>query len=312
METLSNLECFVKSAELASFSEAARQLGLTPAAVSRNVGALEANLGVRLFQRSTRRLYLTEAGERFLESIGPSLDTLQHAIRDAAAGNDEPSGTLKVSLSPTLGLLHVMPHLPAFLQRYPRVVPEWHFDSRPVDLVAEGYDAAIGGGFDLSPGVVARPIGPAHIVPVASPGYLAGRTAPIGPADLAEHDGIVIRSSGSGRIKRWQVRDRTGNEERLLLRETIIVDEPLAMMTAARLGLGIAMLAVADIVEDLAAGTLVRVLPDWYADAGTISLYYPSRTMLPAKTRAFVEFYLERFEAAQTVNRFSAVAGSNE
>lgn len=305
METLSNLESFVKSAELASFSEAARRLGLTPAAVSRNVATLETNLGVRLFQRSTRRLYLTEAGERFLDSIGPSLDTLQGAIQDASSDNADPAGTLKVSLSPTIGLLHFLPNLPDFLRRYPRITPEWHFDSRPVDLVAEGYDAAVGGGFDLAPGVIARPLGPAHVVLVASPAYLAGRPPVMSPGDVDGHVGIVIRSAGSGRVKRWHVRDAAGAEEILPLHPTIVLSDPVAVLTAVRLGLGTAMLAMADVADDLRKGVLVRVLPAWYADVGTISLYYPSRKHLPAKTRAFVDYYVQYFEQLDAPTHFS-------
>ncbi len=157
METLANLESFVRSAESSSFSEAARRLALTPAAVSRNVAMLERNLGVRLFQRSTRKLTLTEAGERFLASIAGNLDALQSAIAALAGDGGAPAGTLKVSMSPTFGVEHILPLLPAFLERYPLVRPDWYFENRPVDLIAEGYDAAIGGGFELAPGVVSRP-----------------------------------------------------------------------------------------------------------------------------------------------------------
>ncbi|NKJ08958.1 DNA-binding transcriptional LysR family regulator [Rhizobium sp. SG741] len=173
METLANLESFVRTAEHGSFSEAARRMSLTPAAVSRNVAMLERNLGIRLFHRSTRKLVLTEAGESFRLAVSDSLDTIQAAIGGAAV-QGEPKGVLKVSLPPTLGVLHILPHLPKFLSLYPGVKPEFHFDARPVDLVADGYDTAIGGGFDLNPGIVARTLAPAHIIAVASPGYMAG------------------------------------------------------------------------------------------------------------------------------------------
>jgi DNA-binding transcriptional LysR family regulator len=173
METLANLESFVRSAETGSFSAAARVLALTPAAVSRNVAILERNIGVRLFQRSTRKLSLTEAGERFLTSIGGNLEALQTAISAVSSDQGEPTGVLKVSLAPTFGIDHVLPLLPAFLARYPLIRPEWHFENRPVDLIAEGYDAAIGGGFKLTPGVVSRTLAAAHVVAVASPTNLA-------------------------------------------------------------------------------------------------------------------------------------------
>src|SRR5712671_4849636 len=239
METLANLEAFVRSAENHSFSEAARQLGLTPAAVSRNIAMLERNLGVRLFQRSTRKLVLTEIGERFLLSIESNLEALQAAIADVAADNDEPAGVLKVSMSPTFGLTHIMPLLPAFLARHPRVKPEWHFENRPVDLVSEGYDAAIGGGFDLSPRIVSRTLAPAHIVAVASPDYMVGRAPPMNPSDLVAHNGIVMRSLRTGRILQWTLCNSAGTEMPGPLAEMIIVNNPAAMREAVRLGLGV-------------------------------------------------------------------------
>src|SRR5580693_2990853 len=124
METLANLESFARSAETGSFSAAARRLALTPAAVSRNVALLERNLSVRLFQRSTRKLTLTEAGERFLVEIGGNLDALQAAIAAVSGERSEPAGVLKVSMAPTFGLAYVMPLLPAFIARYPMVRPD--------------------------------------------------------------------------------------------------------------------------------------------------------------------------------------------
>src|ERR1700761_7657816 len=183
METLANLESFVRSAETGSFSAAARRLMLTPAAGSRNVALLERNLGVRLFQRSTRKLTLSEAGERFLMEIGGNLEALQAAIASVSNDRSEPAGVLRVSMAPTFGITDVMPLLPAFLVRYPMIRPAWQFENRPVDLIEEGYDAALGGGFDLAPGVVSRPLAPAHLVAVASPAYMAGRKKPGDPRD---------------------------------------------------------------------------------------------------------------------------------
>src|SRR5690242_5689744 len=171
METLANLESFVRSAETGGFSAAARRLSLTPAAVSRNVAQLEANLGVRLFQRSTRRLTLTEAGERFLAAVSGGLDSVKAAIASVSADSTAPAGVLRVSMGTIFGLHYVLPMLPEFRKRYPRITPDWHFDNRAVDLVREGFDAAIGGGFELTPGVVARELVRVHIVAVASPSY---------------------------------------------------------------------------------------------------------------------------------------------
>ena len=309
METLANLESFVRSAETGGFSAAARRLALTPAAVSRNVAMLERNLGVRLFQRSTRKLTLTEAGEQFLASIGGTLDALQAAIAAVATDRGEPAGVLKVSMPPTFGIDHVLPMLPAFLARHPRIRPEWHFGNRPVDLIAEGYDAAIGGGFELAPGVVSRPLAPAHVVAVAAPAYMDGGTPPADPAGLAEFAGIVMRSSRTGRVRQWTMRDAAGAEMAATPAETIVVNDPAAMREAARLGLGVALLALADVASWLDRGELVRLVPRWYADAGAISIYYASRQLMPAKTRAFVDFVIGAFEREGLAERFAGSPG---
>lgn len=295
METLANLESFVRSAETGSFSAAARLLALTPAAVSRNVAMLERNIGVRLFQRSTRKLFLTEAGEGFLASISGNLQGLQAAISAVSSDRGEPAGVLKVSLAPTFGIGHVLPLLPAFLARYPLIRPEWHFENRQVDLIAEGYDAAIGGGFELTPGIIARTLAAADIVAVASPAYLAGRTLPAGPADLLGHTGIVMRGMRTGRVRQWVMRDGAGHEASATLNENIVLNDPAAMREAALLGLGVTLLVLPDVVTQLQRGELVRLLPDWKADAGPISLYYPSRTLMPAKTRVFIDFVMAAF-----------------
>lgn len=305
METLANLESFVRSAEGGSFAEAARRLSLTPAAISRNVAMLERNLGVRLFHRSTRRLTLTEAGERFLHAIGTNLDALQVAIAEVAADNGEPHGILKVSMSPTFGMAYILPLLPGFMARYPRIRPEWHFENRQVDLVAEGYDAAIGGAVELSPGIVSRTLAPAHIIAVAAPSYMARRATPAEPRDLAGLDGIAMRSLRTGRTRVWTLRDAHGQEQAAPLAETIIVNDPAAMRETAIMGLGITMLAVPDALPALDSGTLVRLLPDWYADAGGINLYYSTRILLPAKTRAFVDHVVSAFARERLTERFA-------
>lgn len=309
METLSNLECFVRAAEAASFSEAARRLGLTPAAVSRNVAMLEKNLGARLFQRSTRRLRLTEAGERLLAGIGANLDALQLALAAVSTGHDEPGGVLKVTVSPTFGMDYLMPLLPGFLARYPRIKPEWHFENRQVDLVGEGYDAAIGGGFGLNPGVVARTLAPAHLVAVAAPSWLGERALPRHPGELAGFDAIGMRFLQSGRLRDWTMRNAAGEEAPLEMRTLAVLSDPQAVRAAALMGLGVAVLSMPDVRACLEQGSLVRLLPDWYVDAGAISLYYPSRALLPAKTRAFVDFVVEAFERDGLARKLAAVPG---
>jgi DNA-binding transcriptional LysR family regulator len=299
MAHLQHLISFVQTAEHGSFSAAARSLGLTPAGVSKNVARLEAGLGVRLFHRSTRRLSLTESGERFLRQVDQPLEALRGAMTGVRERDEAPAGTLKVSMGQAFGRRFVVPLLAEFLSRYPAVVPDWHFDNRPVDLVGEGFDAAIGGGFDLTPGVVARELARVHIVAVAAPAYLSGRELPRHPDDLGGFDGIMRRSSPTGRVRPWTLRSRRGVDQAVPCRPRVIFSDPEAIAQAALLGLGVALLPMPFAFAAIASGELVRLLPGWYHDAGPLSLYYPTRQMLPAKTRVFAEFVAERFRQAE-------------
>lgn len=200
-------------------------------------------------------------------------------------------------MPPSIGLAHILPLLPPFLAKYPQIRPEWHFENRPVDLIAEHYDAAIGGAFDLAPSLVARTLAPVHVVAVASPGYMRGRTPPADPSQLAAYSGIVMRSLHTGRIRQWMLRNESGIEIAGALTETIVVNDPAAMREVARLGLGVALIALIDVLLDLERGDLIRLLPDWYADAGALSLYYTSRTFISAKTRVFVDFVVNAFQS---------------
>lgn len=293
MKELSNLESFIRSAEAGSFSAAARRLGLTAAAVSRNVARLETRLGLRLFHRSTRHLTLTESGERFFREAGAGMETLERALANVSVAASQPSGTLKLSMSPSFGADYVVPLLPEFMARFPAVVLDLHLENRPVDLIQEGFDAAIGGGFELPSGVVARELARAHVVAVASPAYVARAGKPRVPKDLVEHDGIVLRSPSSGRIRAWPLRSRAGEHAGVELRTRVLINDPESVCRCALLGLGIAFIATMNAVQHLRSGALVRLLPDWHADIGPISLYFSGRQRLPAKTRVFVDYIVD-------------------
>jgi DNA-binding transcriptional LysR family regulator len=312
MEPLNHLESFVQSAEGGSFSAAARRLGLTPAAVSKNVARLEARLGVRLFQRSTRSLTLTEGGERFLAQIGPALSTLKEAVAGIATDDGQPAGTLKVSMGQAFGREHVLPMMGDFLARYPAILPDWYFDNQQVDLVGEGFDAAIGGGIELSAGLVARELARIHVVAVASPAYMQGRRKPKHPSELAALDALLRRSSPTGRLRSWTLRpvrpaaqtsEATSEATVELPRPRAIFNDPEAIAHAALMGMGVAMLPMPFVERDLRSGALVRLLPEWYQDAGALWLYYPSKKLLPPKTRVFIDFVLERFRGEKFAQR---------
>jgi len=306
IDPFSHLDSFIHSAEAGSFSAAARRLGLSPAGVSKNVARLEASLGVRLFQRSTRKLSLTEEGEQFLREVGPAWHRIGEAIDLVRQGAGHPSGPLKVALAPAVGRMHFVPLLEAFHRDYPGIVPDLHFENRQVDLIAEGFDVAIGGGVELTQGLVARELARVQLLVAAAPSYLARHPAPAHPDELAGHDGIARRSIRSGRLQSWTLRTADGQEAAAEFRPVAVFDDPEAMARGAASGLGVAVLPAPHARPLLDSGELVRILPDWYADAGPLFLYYSSRKLLPAKTRVFVEFVAARFRELGLARRFMA------
>ncbi|NID15029.1 LysR family transcriptional regulator [Luteibacter yeojuensis] len=307
MDTLNGIACFIRSAESGSFAAAARVLGLTPAAVGKNVARLEAELGVRLFQRTTRRLSLTEAGEAFRQEVQGSLDQLNGAMSNARARTTGPAGELRVALPNAFGREYIVPMLDTFLQAYPTIRPDWRFDNRPVDLIADGFDVAIGGGFDLRPGVVARVLAPAHRILVAAPDAMEGGPRIAKPGDLKGREGILIRSPQTGRVRDWVLSNRYGAEAAVELDRRIVFDDPDAACHAAALGMGIALVAVQSALPWIERGRLRRVLPDWWVEGGNLSLYYAAQALLPQKIRVFIDHIVESFRQQDLSERFNAL-----
>ena len=229
METLSAVEAFVRSAEAGSFSAAARKLSLTPAAVSKSVAKLEDSLGARLFQRTTRRLSLTEAGEHLYGDASRGLTTLQDALARVSGERLEPTGTLKVSLAPSFGRVYVQPVLPAYLRACPKVTVDWHFENRQVDLVGENFDVGIGAGVELGAGIVAKELARVHIVAVASKAYLKANGAPKTPSELKDHQGVCFRSARTGKLRLWPLRNAAGKEHVDDLQQRVVFNEIEAM-----------------------------------------------------------------------------------
>jgi DNA-binding transcriptional LysR family regulator len=278
--------------------------------VGKNVARLEASLGIRLFQRSTRSLRLTEAGTRFLAEVSGSLATIQSAVANLADAEGQAAGILKVSMGNAFGREYIVPLLSDFLAQHPAIVPDWHFDNRQIDLIAEGFDAAIGGGFELPPGLVARELAPAHIVLLASKAYLADHPAITHPEQLKQHAGIFIRSPQTGRIRPWALingKDASHKEQMPInMQIRMIMSDPAAALEAAEQDLGIAVTSMPNALPYLANKRLVRVLPDWYADAGALSLYFSAQKLLPAKSRAFIDFVVSHFRKHKLAERFRA------
>ena len=309
METLSSIESFVRSAESGSFSAAARKLSLTPGAVSKNVARLEDNLGVRLFHRSTRRLTLTEAGEQFLLHVSGGLEAIQSAIANANNDSSQATGTLKVAMATAFGRDHILPLLGEFLTLYPGIVPDWRFDNRQVDLIGEGFDVAIGGGIDISPGVVVRELAKVHLILVASPQYIAQKGMPKTPSDLHKFDALKRYSEVTNHVMNWHLKSVSGEQVSIDLPAKAILNDPEALCHAAIAGLGIAQVPMPHAYSHLERGQLIRVLPQWHTDRGVISLYFAAKKHLPTKTRVFVDFIVDKFREQQLANKWDATKG---
>lgn len=307
METLSSIESFVRSAELGSFSAAARRLSLTPGGVSKNVAKLEADLGVRLLHRSTRSLTLTEAGEQFLAQVSGGLDAIQSAIASTSTVAGQPAGTLKVGMAMAFGRDHILPLLGEFLQSYPAIKPDWRFDNRQVDLIGEGFDVAIGGGIDIAPGVVVRELAKVHLILVASPEYLASKFIPKTPTDLQQLDALIRYSQTTNRTTPWHLKTLAGDQVTIELSPRATLNDPEMLCNAAIAGLGIAHVPMPHALRHLQSGALIRVLPEWYTEAGVISLYFAAKKLMPAKTRVFVDFIVDKFRVEHYAEKWSAI-----
>jgi DNA-binding transcriptional LysR family regulator len=312
MDTIAGITSFVCAAEVASFAEAGRRLAISSAAVGQNVARLEAHLGVRLFQRTTRSLALTEAGERFLIEVRDGLGSIQLALANTSCAVKGPSGTLKVSMGVGLAREYVLPALPKFLKKYPALVPDWHFENRPVDLIAEGFDAAIGGGIDLRPGLIARVLAPAHRVLLASPDYLSTAPPMTSPRDQARHPGILIKSPQTGRVRPWILSNALNHQAPITLQTSMTMSDPDAACQAAALGLGVTLVSLITALPYLESGQLVRLLPEWYVDGGNLSVYFAERKLLPAKTRVFIEFLADEFARRDLSRRLSGKLSTAE
>lgn len=307
METLSSIESFVRSAELGSFSAAARRLSLTPGGVSKNVAKLEADLGVRLLHRSTRSLTLTEAGEQFLAQVSGGLDAIQSAIASTSTVAGQPAGTLKVGMAMAFGRDHILPLLGEFLERYPAIKPDWRFDNGQVNLIGEGFDVAIGGGIDIAPGVVVRELAKVHLILVASPEYLASKFTPKTPTDLQQLDALIRYSQTTNRTTPWHLKTLAGDQVTVELSPRATLNDPEMLCNAAIAGLGVAHVPMPHALRHLQSGTLVRVLPEWYTEAGVISLYFAAKKLMPAKTRVFVDFIVDKFRVERYAEKWSAI-----
>lgn len=287
------MTAFARVAETGSFSEAARRLNSSKSVVSRQVAALEAELGARLFQRSTRALALTEAGRGYFSQVVRILADIDEANQSVSHLQAAPRGRLRVNAAMSFGIRHLAPAIPDFLARCPEVEIDLTLNDRFVDLVDEGYDMAVRIGHLIDSSLVARKLAPFRRVVCASPAYLAARGRPATPDEIAAHDCLCYSNIPVG--DEWTFTAADGRPWPVEVKGRLRVNNGDALRIAALEGLGLACLPSFIVGEDLRAGTLVTVLDDAVHQSGGIYAVYPHARHLSPKVRAFIDFLAERF-----------------
>lgn len=287
------MEVFSRVVELGGFSTAARAFQMTPSAISKLVARLEARLGVRLINRSTRKLQLTPEGTAFYERAVRILDEIAAAEREAAVGAT-PSGLLRVNTSVPFGLHRLLPLLPDFAKRYPDIKVEVTLTDLVVDLLEQRADVAIRVGSMRESRLLARKLGESRMVVVASPAYLAERGTPVTPDDLAGHnllDFVFAKWKGG-----WPFKLKNGETITVVPSGNALVSDGEAMHLIALAGMGLARLARFHVEADIVAGRLIPVLDDF--NPGDIepihAVFVGHGGQLPARVRAFLDFLVER------------------
>jgi DNA-binding transcriptional LysR family regulator len=290
LSALHDMTLFVEVARTASFSRASRNLGVPGATLSRRIAAMEREFGVRLFNRTTRRVELTEAGRRYFERCGHLVDEArlaQEALRDTA---EQPSGHVRVSMPVDLGVFVIGPLLPEFARQFPGISFDLDLSPRHADLVGEHVDVAIRLGTVLDDALVARRIGSVDQALFAAPHYLALHGRPAQPADLVEHECIFVRNPKRQALWRLQ---RDAESADVAVRGRFMVNNLGLMRLLAERGMGIAALAPALVRDAVAQAKLVQVLPEWAVPRLPIQAVMSSR-LQPASVRALLDFLAAR------------------
>jgi DNA-binding transcriptional LysR family regulator len=285
---LTDLDAVLSIARHGSFRAAALELGMSTTALSNAIAKLEKNLGVRLFNRTTRSVSLTHAGTTFVERIGPAMTDIHDAMLAAQSLQELPTGTLRINAFASAAREVMAPLILSFLQRYPQVHIDLVTEGRLVDIVAAGFDMGLRPA-DLVPSdMIALSLGlhRSNAV-VASPDFLRTHGKPVVPADLYRFRCIRARLPNNA-LFRWRF-EKDGNTLQIDVQGAITLDEPSLVRIAAQNGVGLGYIMEADVREDIAAGRLVRVLEDWTPSLAPLALYYPGRKNPPAAFSAFVQ-----------------------
>lgn len=288
-ENFNDLQVFVTVARERSFTRAAAQLGVSQSALSHTVRALEERLGVRLLTRTTRNVSMTEAGERLYVSVAPRLEEIEAEIAAVAEYRDHPAGTVRITASEHVANTVVWPRLAAILPRYPDLKVELTIDYGLADIVEQRYDIGIRLGERVAQDMIAVPVtGPQRMAIVGSPAYFRTHAAPQRPADLAAHDCIGLRLPTHGGLMVWDLR-RDEQNVNVRVQGQWTFNSSIAMHRAALAGAGLAYLLEDMVLEDIAAGRLMRVMNDWCDVFDGFYAYYPSRRQSSSALRVVID-----------------------
>ncbi len=282
------LPAFLAAAEAQSFSAAARLLGITPAAVSKSVRQLELRLNIVLFVRNTHYVVLTAEGEALRQQVAPLWKALGQALENP---NGEPEGVVRVSVIPGFARYRLMPLIPAFHQQYPKVHLDLDMEPRQINLLGERIDVAIGQRTNQDPRLIMQPIQPMQMILAAAPGYLNRHGQPHTIEDLHQHQRLVHRNPGTGRIQTWLTHEGLVEEHHA----TLIATNPEVLVDAALAEMGLVYLAEWYLSPHVARGNLVPLLQSYWPEPIALWVKYPEHRLAP-RTRVFVDFLLSHFK----------------
>ncbi len=290
------LAAFAEVAREGNYTRAAGRIGISPSALSQTIRMLEQQLGVRLLNRSTRSVSLTDDGRKLLSQIEPGLAMISHAVVAVGEAREKPSGEIRLNAPRVVTHHFIEPYLGEFARRYPEVRVELFVDDGLGDIIREGCDAGIRLRESVIDTMVAVPVTPqVSLAVVGSPAYFAANPPPKVFRDLTQHNCLGFRLSGSGAVFRWELTDPLTGDERLFQPAgTFATNNDDVMLNAALQGVGLVMHLDFAVSQHLASGALVRVMEDWCPPFDGFNLYVPSRDQMPAKLRVFVDFLVEK------------------
>jgi DNA-binding transcriptional LysR family regulator len=292
---LNSIALFCKAAELGNFTSAAEAMGVTPAAVSRSIGRLEARLNVKLFARTTRHVKLTDDGRAYFEQCEQALAQLQEAERIVTGNQSSPSGRLRVSVPTTYGHHRILPILPKFMKKFPLINLDVSISNRNIDFVEEGFDVAIRMGALDDSRLIAHKLEDAALCVFASPGYLKRSAKLRSIADLGNHDCIQFIMPSSGRPIPWSFLENKGETDFVVQSRIQVQDDVLGGVTLAKAGGGVFQSYRFIVAREFQSGELVEVLKANAGRARPFNILYPQNRHLSTRVRVFVDFVREHF-----------------